>query len=612
MTAIRKSKSPRPLLDETRDDGKETRASAFEANAVDAAYRFLVKTGAALDTSLDEEDILRAIATLAIPVLGDWSVIDVPVKDGSIRRISGAHRDAAFQPFLHALQCQDLSPLNRHPAVNYAFEVPRLRILTNLLDFFRPATDQDSVYRMTLLAVGFDSCLVLPLVAWGRVFGVLSVVSMRPRSYRAWNLPLAEEFARRAAQALDNARLHQEVREACRRKDERLALLAHELRNPLTVIRNVIHSLDQRHTGAPDVERGCDVIVQEVRQMSRLIDDVLDNTRGNHGQISLRKEAVNLTALAAQVVAINGPFLDLGRHHLEVKLPNEPVWVDADPGRLEQILVNLLSNAARYTPLGGRIDLTIERDGDTVVLRVCDTGIGIAPEMLRRIFDPFVRTRQARNHTPGGLGIGLTLVRTLVELHGGCIEAASDGPGRGSTFTIYLPVLAHHSPTASLPRPTVRPGAAMRPLQILLADDNRALAETWATLLTNWGHTVEVVHDGPAAPEKAQRERPDIVLLDINLPGLDGYQVARRLRGEGVRKEGLLVAMTGYGQEEDRRRAREAGFDLYLVKPVELEEMQKLLACPLSFARHPPKADSSTKAEPTKITMKSGKTYWQG
>lgn len=609
MAAIPKTKSTRPPLDGTRNDWKEALKGSLEANPADAAYQFLVETGAALDNSLDEEDTLRTIAALAIPALGDWSVIDVPGEDGSVRRIPGTHRDACSQPFLRALRCQNLSPLNRHPAISYAFEVPRRRILTGLLDFFREATEQDAVYRMTLLAAGFDSCLVLPLAASGRVLAVLSVVSVRQRFYRPSHLALAEEFARQAAQALDNARLQKETREAGRRKDECLALVAHELRNPLTIIRNVIHSLRQRHTGAPDVERGREVIVQEVRQMSRLIDDVLDISRGNHGQIPLRKEAVNLTALVAQLAAINGSFLDPSRHHLEVKLPGEPVWVNADPGRLEQILVNLLSNAVRYTPPGGRIEVAIERDGDTVVLRVRDTGIGIAPEMLRRIFDPFVRTRQARSHATGGLGIGLTLVRTLVELHGGFIEAASNGSGRGSTFTIYLPVLPRPSPAASLPRPAVRPGAAMRPLRILLADDNRALAESWKALLTNWGHTIEVVHDGPAALEKAQRERPDIVLLDINLPGLDGYQVARRLHRKGVRKEGLLVAVTGYGQEEDRRRAREAGFDLYLVKPVEPEEMQKLLARPLSSARRSPKAASSAEVEAVVYRHEAEKTY---
>ncbi len=603
MTAIPKTKSPHRLLDETSDDRKERRESGLEANAINAAYRFLIEFGAALNSSLDEEDTLRAIATLAIPILGDWSVIDVPGKDGSICRIPGMHRDTCSQPFLRALRCRNVSPLNKHPAVNYAFESPRLRVLTDLLDFFRPVTEQDAVYRMTLLAVGFGSCLVLPLVARGRILAVLTVGSVWPQSYRPSHLVLAEEFARQAAQALDNARLQQESREAGRRKDECLALAAHELRNPLTIIRNVIHSLRQRRADAPDVERSREIIAQEVRQMNRLIDDMLDISRGNHGQISLRKEAVNLTALVAQLATINGSFLDLSDLHLEVKLPDEPVWVNADPGRFEQILINLLSNAVRYTPPGGRVGVAIERDGDTVVLRVRDTGIGIAPEMLRWIFDPFVRTRQARSHAPSGLGIGLTLVRTLVELHGGCIDAASDGPGRGSIFTIYLPVLARHSPTASLPRPTSRPGAAMCPLRILLADDNRALAESWVALLTNWGHSVEVAHDGQAALEKAQRERPDIVLLDINLPALDGYEVARRLREEGDWKEGLLVAVTGYGLEEDQRRAREAGFDLYLVKPVELEEMQTVLARALPLARQSSKAEWSAKAGPTKITV---------
>ncbi len=210
MTATPKTKNPHRLLNEPRGDRKERRESGPEANSINAAYRFLIEFGTALNNSLDEEDTLRAIATLAIPILGDWSVIDVLGKDGSIRRIPGIHRDTCSQPFLRALQCRNISPLNKHPAVNYAFEVPRLRILTDLLDFFRPITEQDAVYRMTLLAVGFGSCLVLPLVARGRVLAVVSVVSMQTPSYQLSHLALAEAFARQAAQGLDNARRQQD------------------------------------------------------------------------------------------------------------------------------------------------------------------------------------------------------------------------------------------------------------------------------------------------------------------------------------------------------------------------------------------------------------------
>jgi GAF domain-containing protein len=214
VTAIPKTKRPRPLLDETNEDRKEMRESSLETYTVDAVYRFLVEAGAVLNSSLDVEDILRTIATRAIPVLGDWSVLDVPVEDGSIRRIPGTHHDPRSQPFLRALRCQNRTPLHKHPAVNHAFEVPRLRILTDLLDFFWPATEQDSVYRMTVLAAGFGSCLVPPLEARGQVLAVLSVVSVRPRSYRPSDLAVAEEFARQASQALDNAWLQQEAREA--------------------------------------------------------------------------------------------------------------------------------------------------------------------------------------------------------------------------------------------------------------------------------------------------------------------------------------------------------------------------------------------------------------
>jgi signal transduction histidine kinase/CheY-like chemotaxis protein len=366
--------------------------------------------------------------------------------------------------------------------------------------------------------------------------------------------------------------------EANHRKDQFLAMLAHELRNPLAPLWNALHVIWLASDRGPAVEQARAVAERQVQHMARLVDDLLDVSRIAHGKIELRKEQIELTPVVASAVEAARPLVEARRHDLSVSLPTKPVRLEADPTRLGQILVNLLANAAKYTEPGGRIGLTAERDGDELVVRVRDNGVGIAPDMLAHVFEPFVQLERSQGRSQGGLGIGLALVRSLVELHGGSIIAASVGPGQGSEFTLRLPAL----PEARAERAAVvfRAGEPSegRALRVLVVDDNVDAAQSLAVLLNLWGHEVCTAHDGTVALEAAQAWRPEVVLLDIGLPGMDGYEVARRLRALQCPARPLLIALTGHAREEDRRRSQDAGFDRHLVKPVDPEILEVLLA----------------------------------
>jgi CheY-like chemotaxis protein/two-component sensor histidine kinase len=307
------------------------------------------------------------------------------------------------------------------------------------------------------------------------------------------------------------------------------------------------------------------------------VDDLLDLSRISQGKIVLRKERVELAAVVGSAVEASRPLIEKWGHELTVTLPPEPVLLEADPVRLAQVLLNLLNNAAKYTNQGGRIGLTAEREGEAVLVRVKDTGIGIPAEMLPRVFEMFTQVEQSQERSQGGLGIGLTLVQRLVQLHGGTVEAHSDGPGKGSEFVVRLPVAG--PARARGPQGAADGGQVVAPpaCRILVVDDNRDAADSLAVLLRMMGHEVHTAHDGLEAVGAVAVLQPDVVLLDIGLPKLNGYEVARRVRqgrAEGV----VLIALTGWGQEEDRRRSREAGFDHHLTKPVELAALQQLLA----------------------------------
>jgi PAS domain S-box-containing protein len=371
------------------------------------------------------------------------------------------------------------------------------------------------------------------------------------------------------------------LKEADRRKDEFLAMLAHELRNPLAPIRNALYVLRLPMTGGDAATDALAMVERQVHNMVRLVDDLLDVSRITRGKIQLRTEPVDLATVLQRAVEATRPLIEANRHTLTMTLTPQPARVLADPTRLEQVFANLLNNAAKYTERGGFIAVVAECDGSQVVVRVRDTGFGIPMTMLPHIFDLFTQGERTLERAQGGLGIGLTLVKTLVEMHGGTVEAHSAGPGQGSEFVVRLPVCAEPLSRPE-PKPAIDAGAGRGAgLHVLVVEDNKDAADSLAILLQFWGHEVRTAHDGLSGLKAARSYRPQVVLLDIGLPGLDGYEVARRLRQEFGGKV-RLVAMTGYGQDDDRRRAREAGFDAHFVKPADPVLLQRLLSGPLA------------------------------
>ena len=372
----------------------------------------------------------------------------------------------------------------------------------------------------------------------------------------------------------------EQLKEADRRKDDFLATLAHELRNPLAPIRNALHLMRGSSDDPSSFEPERAMVERQVIHLARLVDDLLDVARISRGKIELRKEVLELTEAVSRVVQAIQTSIEGRGHALSVSLPDAPIYLEADPTRLDQVLWNLLSNASKYTEPGGRIRLEVGHEGGQATIRVRDSGIGIEPGMLSKVFEIFVRAEDRAGRLQEGLGIGLSLARTLAELHGGGIDAHSEGPGAGSEFVVRLPALPAAS-KAPEPESRGRQGPAGRPprRRVLVVDDNEDAARSLAKLLSKvYGQEVQIAHDGPSALEIAAAFRPELILMDIGMPGMDGYEVARRLRRLPEFAATPIVALTGWGQDSDRRRSKDAGFDRHLVKPVSPEVLRETLS----------------------------------
>lgn len=373
----------------------------------------------------------------------------------------------------------------------------------------------------------------------------------------------------------ERQKTEQALRAADRRKDEFLATLGHELRNPLAPILNSLEILKLSGAFEDDsTAAACAVMERQVHHLNRLVDDLLEVSRITRGVIEVRKEPLDLTAIVKAAIETSRPVLDNLRHEVRTDFEADDMCVAGDSVRLTQVFANLLNNAAKYTNRGGRITVTTRRESGVAVVSVKDTGIGIAPHLLSQVFDMFMQVDRSTRRSQGGLGIGLTLVRSLVGMHGGTVEAKSGGPGQGSEFLVRLPLLAERVAAAGVPpRPAPLPRR-----RILIVDDSRDGAESLAMLLRVLGAEVALAHTGRAALEAVAAWRPDVVLLDIGMPGMDGYEVARRIRADPDHRHISLIALTGWGQDEDRRRSSAAGFDHHLVKPADLDQLRQLLA----------------------------------
>jgi signal transduction histidine kinase/DNA-binding response OmpR family regulator len=529
----------------------EERSRREAAEETSRRLAFLARAGAVLGNSLDHLVTARDVARLPIPALasrtavalkhprgGEWTVVQAePAPDG---------------PAVTDGTGRDLLPAGHAALVD--------RVLAG------DTPDAPD-----------DRTAVLPLKVRGKPFGAMLLVrDPAAGGFGGADLTVAEALASRAAIALENARLYQDVEAADRQKNEFLSMLAHELRNPLAPLQNAAEVIRLKAPDQPQVQWARAVIDRQLAHMVRLIDDLLDVSRITRGKIRLQVAPVNLADVIAQAVEASRPGVEKAGHQLELALPPAPVWVNGDSARLAQVVTNLLNNATKYTEPGGRIWLTLAQEDGIAVVRVRDTGVGIPADMLASVFDLFTQVDRTLDRAQGGLGIGLTLVHRLVTKHGGTVSAHSDGLGAGSEFVIRLPTIP--APAAA-GRSSDRNGTngAARRLTMLLVDDNVDGAESLATLLRLVGHEVRVAHDGPAGIEAAAGWRPDVVVLDIGLPGMSGYEVARHLRTRPETQDAVLVAATGYGRDEDRKRSREAGFDHHLVKPVDLATLRPLL-----------------------------------
>ncbi|HXY37531.1 MAG TPA: PAS domain S-box protein [Planctomycetaceae bacterium] len=554
-----------------------------ERKRADERTKFLVNARNLLASVVDSSNLLSRVAKLPVPLFADWCIVDLcsprsETSGGSVVNWAVHHADPEQKTILRRLKKRLPNTFGSGSLVGNVLRHGKSRLVAdavNPFEYAEPLTPED---RDLLCGLDSQSIICVPLATHRVIFGAMTfVLSGTSRKYCAEDLEAAEDFGQRASIAIENARLYDEAKEADRRKDEFLATLAHELRNPLAPVRNALEIARTPGIDEHVAEKALTVIDRQVDHMVRLVDDLLDLSRLMRGKIQMRPERLLLKEVIARSIETARPLIDAHGHKLEVSVPKGPVVLFADPVRLEQIISNLLDNAAKYTERGGLIKLRAKTRGDEVVIKVRDSGIGIDPQLLPHLFDLFRQAESSLDRSRGGLGIGLTLVRRLVDFHGGKVEARSDGPGTGAEFIVRLPI---HKELATVPeviRTTPERANNGPQFRILVVDDNVDAAEMLSTLLRLDGHRVWMVHDGKAALDAAQAYRPEIILLDIGLPELNGYEVAKSLRTREKHRRLVIIAMTGYGQERDCQRSLDAGCDAHLTKPVAPQALRAFL-----------------------------------
>ncbi len=536
------------------------RAAAEEANS---RLRFLARVSEIVGRSLDYDTTARDLVRLTVPTLGDqavvarweeidtgdWQIVEAIAKNGGVA--------VAESDSLDALPDELASAIRQSQSKQSPTACRPLR-----------GTPADAGPRL----------IVLPLEGQKSTFAVLGLLrGLESRPFSADDLTLAEALASRAAMALENARLYKDLERADRQKNEFLSMLAHELRNPLAPIRTAVDVLRLKGEGHSEIEWAREIINRQTSHLVRLVDDLLDVSRITGGKIRLDLEAVDAASIVAAAVETSRPLIEELSQQITVSLPDEPVWIRCDRVRLAQVLANLLNNAAKYTQRGGTIQLEVERSGDDAVFRVRDNGIGISADMLPKVFELFTQVERSIDRSQGGLGVGLTVVKRLVEMHGGKVEAASKGPNRGSEFTVRIPAIEAPLEAETTGDSSGENRSEGPPLRVLVVDDNADAAESLAWLLRQKDHDVRTAHDGRHALDLARDFHPQAVVLDLGLPELDGYEVARQLRQSEATRGALLIALSGYGQQEHRRRTSEVGFDYHFVKPLDFRALQQIL-----------------------------------
>jgi PAS domain S-box-containing protein len=525
----------------------------------------LLAVSRALSSTLDPTETMRRVSREIALALGA-DMVGAYLADATRTRLSPVAGYRVPRDMLDDFRRIPI-PMKNHPAIEEAW-THRRAVWTDDMPGDRRVDPE------ILRQFPHQSDLFVPIRIKDQPVGGFFVIWWTARrSFTDWEVRLMQGISDLAGIFLENAQLYRQTSEDSRAKDEFLATLSHELRNPLGAIANAAAALDRRAAGEEAAARLRQIIHRQTRHLTRLVDDLLDVARAAAGKIALHMQPLDLSEVAASCV---GSLRASGRAEaLRVSFRAQSVTVNVDATRLAQIITNMLDNAVKFTPPGGAIDVDVVREGQKAVLRVRDTGAGIEPEMLPRIFELFAQAQQPMDRSVGGLGIGLTLSRRLVEMHEGTITAASDGPGRGAEFTVRLPVATAVTPE---PSPTLR--GPERSRSILVVEDNDDARESLRLLLESLGHRVFAAGDGPEGLALADRYRPELALIDLGLPGLDGYEVARALRASPTSKTMTLIAVTGYGQAEDRQRSKEAGFDAHLVKPVSQTLLSSLIAAP--------------------------------
>jgi signal transduction histidine kinase/ActR/RegA family two-component response regulator len=569
----------RRAIAEAVGEHERLRVTVAERQHAEEALTFLAAASVNLAALVDRESALQQAARLAVPFLADWCVVYVIDEHGAIDYHAHAHREPLKERLLADMLGKFPLDWNSQTATVRALRTGKPQFFADLPEPLLSSFIQSDEHRSMVVELAPHSVISVPLKIRERTIGVIGLVaSDSARQYSPREVELAESFAQRVAVAVDNSRLFHAVKEASRQKDEFLAMLAHELRNPLAAIRYAV-ALGQLTNGDSAVEM-MEIVDRQTQNLAHLIDDLLDVSRISRNKVTLRKEQVDVATVVKGAAATARPLLDEKQHELRLELADAPMPLFVDPTRTEQIVANLLTNAAKYTKNGGCVTVQAYTENGSAVIKVIDTGIGLPPEMLTRVFDLFAQADRSLDRSEGGLGIGLTVARKLAEMHGGSISASSEGLGHGATFTVRLP-LSDESLVDDKPSASKISSGAQPARRVLIVDDNRDTAQACAQLLKKSGHAVETAFDGRSAVELAESFKPEAIFLDIGLPGMNGYEVVKTLRAGGFENE-LIVAVSGYGQPEDRRRSREAGFDQHLVKPVD----QSALASALQQVGH--------------------------
>ena len=534
--------------------------------------QFLSEASKSVAALVDVESSMHRLARLCVPRFADWCLIYLVNEESGFQPITRAHRDQRQEPLLAELSSHYLANSHAPAITSRVLQSGEAEYLPEVSRSDLVAATGDGRHRELIETLAPGSAVILPLESLGRTIGVMELFRGKERAaFTPHEFEVAQELARRAATAIDNSRLYDELRNADRQKDDFLAMLAHELRNPLAAID---YAIQLAKISPEQAEHAGDIIHRQVRHLARLIDDLLDVSRITRGKIELQKEAIDACTIVIRAAGTARPIIEEHDHRFDVEVAPDkmPLWVD--PTRAEQIVVNLLTNAAKYTPKGGEISLHAFRHDDEVVIKVKDTGIGIPKEMLPRIFELFTQVHPELDRAKGGLGIGLTVVRRLAEMHGGSVSATSKGLGQGTEFIVRLPLSMERAAGEVFPPQVALPPPGLR---VMVVDDNVDTAASVSMLLEQAGCETKFVHDGRAALEAVDAFCPQIVLLDIGLPGIDGYEVARRLRAKPKHADLRLIAISGYGQAKDHERSTEAGFNHHLVKPVHFPSLLALL-----------------------------------